>query len=131
MSCCGDKFLALASASRRNPNIPPSASQEEKEGRLLENYLGDDFYKIQRMSKDDLDEALLYAMAWDLSKKVGRHKHAYERRKSPPGFWDIEFPNTQEMGERKEQVKQYESELVKERYMEAVRKNGRYLFRDA
>lgn len=127
--CCGAAFRAFAAAGR-DWNVPISASQEERDDDLLEEFLGDNYYKIRNMNKQEKDEVLLQAKTRELANKHGRHRMAYERKKSPPGFWRMGFPSTQEREEDEEQVRVREREEVRQRYQEAQRPNGRYMFRD-
>jgi len=126
--CCGNKFRALADLAR-DPNITPTSSQEEADQILLDDFLGDNAYKLNNMTKDERDEVLLQARTKQMSDKYGRHRNAYERRQSPPGFWNIDFPNTQEAREEAEKARVYERGLVERRYREAMRR-GAYIFRD-
>ena len=127
--CCGNKFRALAQL-QRNPEQALTMSQEEGDEMLLEEFLGDNFYKLRNMSKDERDEALIQARTRELSKKHGKHRQAYERRPSPPGYWRADFPTTQEEDQDRVKAKQFERDLVAQRYEEAMRPGGAYLFRD-
>ena len=62
--------------------------------------------------------------------KVSRHRNLFERNNSPPGFWNSEFPSTQEVEERRKQAMESERRRVAEMKKEATKGNGRYLFRD-
>lgn len=62
--------------------------------------------------------------------KVSKHRNLFERNNSPPGFWNSEFPNTQEAEERRKQAKESEKRRVAEMKREAKKGSGRYLFRD-
>lgn len=126
--CCGTKFMIMA-ASERDPHVPLTASQQQDDDRRIREYLGTDAWKLRDMSKPERDHFWLLTRARELANKHGRHRHAYERRKTPPGFWDADFPTTQEHEERRILEAQYERELVDVRYGEAVR-GGAYLFRD-
>lgn len=53
----------------------------------------------------------------------------FGRSSTPPGFWDVEIPSTQEQRKNREQAKVKEREEVEWRYREAM-KNGRWLFVD-
>lgn len=127
--CCGGAFRALAEAAW-DPNRLPTASQEEVDTRLLEEFLGDNAYKIRNMTKAEKDETLLQAKTRELSNKHGKHRHAYERRRSPPGFWRVDFPSTQEEREDRQKGERLERDLVAQRYNEAMRPGGAYIFRD-
>ena len=126
--CCGDQFRILAEATR-DPNKTRTASQEEADEKILEEFLGDNSSKIWTMSKGERHEILIQALARDMSNKMGKHRHAYERRQSPPGYWRSDFPNTQEQVQDREKTRQLEQEQVKHRYEEAMR-GGAYIFQD-
>jgi hypothetical protein len=66
----------------------------------------------------------------DLANRYGRHRHRFARRPSPPGYWNPDFPSTQEMEKNREEGEKMEKRLVEERHREAVRGGGRWLFRD-
>lgn len=127
--CCGHKFRVLAQMSR-NPDMPLTASQEEEDQRLMEEHLGDNAYKLRNMDKFEREEVLLQARTRDLANKHGKHRHAYERRASPPGFWDVDFPTTQEQQQDRLKAREQERQEVERRYQEAMRPGGAYLFRD-
>jgi hypothetical protein len=122
--CCGGAFRALAEAGP-----PLSSSQEEK---LLEDYLGDayDTMQLTQMSSDERNELIVQARTRELANKHGKHRHAYERHNTPPGFWDVGWPSTQEQQKYAEQAKELEKRMIAERRQEAMRKGGRYMFRD-
>lgn len=122
--CCGSTFRALAAAA-----APLSSSQEEK---LLEEHLGDayDGMQFSQMSPEERKELVLQARTRELANKHGKHRHAYERQTTPPGYWRVDFPTTQEEREDREKAAELERKLVGERWAEAMRKGGRYVFRD-
>ncbi|KAJ8067565.1 hypothetical protein OCU04_004905 [Sclerotinia nivalis] len=127
--CCGKQFGALAQAlysARENPTI----SQKGEEDTLLEEYLGDNKHKIWTMEKQERKEVLAQARKWKLSNTMGRHRSVVPRRSTPPGFWEADFPNTQEDEALKKRQKEVEREKVAERYAEAMRPGGAWLFKD-
>jgi hypothetical protein len=113
-----------------DPYKLPTASQEEADTRLLKEFMGDNAYKIRNMTKTEKEELLLQAKTRELANKHGKHRQAYERRRSPPGFWRLEFPNTQEEREDRRKGERLERDMVAQRYEEAMRPGGAYLFRD-
>ncbi|KAJ2898143.1 hypothetical protein MKZ38_004143 [Zalerion maritima] len=121
--CCGKYFrsLAMTSAKDRDPTTDRA---------LLESYLGDNCYKLSSATKVEKDELWLRAKTWKLANKYGRHRHRYERQQSPPGFWDADFPSTQELERQKVEASRREREVTENRYREAMRQGGRWLFRD-
>jgi len=122
--CCGSTFRALAEAQ-----APLSLSQEET---LLEDYLGDAYNNIQltQMASEERQELVLQARTMRMAKESGKHREAYERRRTPPGFWRVDFPTTQEQQEDRERAKEQEKAVVQERWLEAHRKGGKWIFRD-
>lgn len=128
LNCCGKTFRSFATAERST--IGPSVTTRAEDIRLLEDYLGHDAYKLGSMTRDEKEETWLLAKTWELASKFGRHRQRYSRMPSPPGFWMVEFPSTQERAEERRQAEEIQRALVNERYREAMRPGGRWLFRD-
>jgi hypothetical protein len=122
--CCGSTFRTLAEAQ-----APLPASQEEA---LLQDYLGDAYDNMQmtQMESQERQELVLQARTKKMAKEAGKHRQAYERRPTPPGFWRVDFPTTQEQEEDRARAKEQERKVVQERWLEAQRKGGRFIFRD-
>jgi len=127
--CCGNKFRVLAEM-HRNPAIPRTLSQEEADEMLLDDFMGDNAYKLLSMSKAEKEELVLQARTREMANKFGRHRHSYQRRTSPPGFWRSEFPTTQEEMADREKAKEIVRDDVAYRYKEAMRPGGAFIFRD-
>lgn len=128
LNCCGKTFRSFAKAERST--IGPSVTTRAEDIKLLENYLGDNAYRLGSMTRDEKEETWLLAKTWELANKFGRHRQRYSRMPSPPGYWTVEFPNTQERAEERRQAEEIQKALVNERYREAMRPGGRWLFRD-
>jgi hypothetical protein len=122
--CCGSTFRTFAEAQ-----APLSSSQEEA---LLEDYLGDAYSNMQltQMSSEERQELVLQARTKKMAKESGKHREAYERRRTPPGFWRVDFPTTQEQQEDRQRVTEQEKAIVQERWLDAHRRGGRWIFRD-
>ncbi|KAF2878437.1 DNA repair protein endonuclease SAE2/CtIP C-terminus-domain-containing protein [Massariosphaeria phaeospora] len=122
--CCGSTFRTLAAAA-----APLSASQEEA---VLQNYLGDayDGFGLTQMAAAERAELVLQARTREMAAKHGKHRQAYERHTTPPGFWRVDFPTTQEQLEDRRKAEEMERSAVQERWMEAMRKGGKWIFRD-
>ena len=122
--CCGSTFRRLAEALE-----PLPAPQEEA---LLEEYLGDAYSTVMstQMSSDERAELILQARTKKMAKDAGKHREAYERRRTPPGFWRVDFPTTQEQQADRDRAKEQEIKTVQERWLEAQQKGGRWIFRD-
>ena len=128
MHCCGQNFKALALSQRPNP--PLSAQQRQEEQSLLENYLGDYSYRLATMTKEERFGAWVEAKTQELADKYGKHRHRFSRMQSPPGFWNADFPNTQELEADREEAAKRTKRLVAERHREAMRSGGRWIFKD-
>lgn len=122
--CCGSHFRRLAEALG-----PLPAAEEEA---LLEEYLGDAYNTIMstQMSSDERVKLILQARTKKMAKDSGKHREAYERRRTPPGFWRVDFPTTQEQEDDRGRAKELEVKTVQERWLEAHKKGGRWMFRD-
>lgn len=122
--CCGSTFRRLAEALD-----PLPAPQEEA---LLEEYLGDAYSTIicTQMSSDERAELVLQARTKKMAKDTGKHREAYERRRTPPGFWRVDFPTTQEQEHDRVRAQEQEIKTVQERWLETQKKGGKWIFRD-
>jgi hypothetical protein len=122
--CCGSHFRRLAEAL-----APLSFAEEET---LLEDYLGDAYSTVMttQLSSDERAELILQARTKKIAKDSGKHREAYERRRTPPGFWRVDFPSTQSQEIDRGRAKELEVKAVQERWLEAHKKGGRWMFRD-
>ncbi|EUC43856.1 hypothetical protein COCMIDRAFT_99660 [Bipolaris oryzae ATCC 44560] len=122
--CCGSTFRTFAAAQ-----APLNGSQEED---LLEEYLGEAYSKLQltQMSSEERQELVLQARTRKMAKESGKHREAYQRRRTPPGFWRVDFPTTQEREEDRARAKEQERLEIHERWIEANRRGGKWVFRD-
>ncbi|OHW93837.1 DNA repair protein [Colletotrichum incanum] len=125
MNCCGKQFRAMALAQRNNVERTPASDTK-----LFEDYLGDRVAITLGMSKAEKDELWIDAKTWQLANELGKHRHRYARRPSPPGFWNADFPTTQEVEDEKSETEKRERQLIQERHREAMRGGGRWVFRD-
>lgn len=124
MNCCGKHFRAMALAQKNSADRSKSSDTK-----LFEDYLGDRISSIWDMSKAEKEELWVEAKTWQLAKELGKHRHRYARRASPPGFWNADFPSTQEVQAEKAEAEKREKQMIQERYREAMR-GGRWIFRD-
>ncbi|RYC66119.1 hypothetical protein CHU98_g23 [Xylaria longipes] len=122
-NCCGHKFRALAHAYRAGTR--PYEFQS-----LLESYLGDDCHRLSTMSEAEKETLWVEAKMRELANTSGKHRHRYPRMSTPPGFWRADFPNTQDGEEYSEEAAKIEREIMEERYREAMRPGGLWVFRD-
>ncbi|KAJ2985277.1 hypothetical protein NUW58_g5621 [Xylaria curta] len=122
-NCCGHKFRALAHAYRAGTRLYEFQS-------LLESYLGDDCHRLSIMSEAEKESLWVEAKIRELANANGKHRHRYPRMSTPPGFWRADFPSTQEGEEYNEEAAKLEREIIEERYREAMRPGGLWVFRD-
>jgi hypothetical protein len=126
--CCGDRFRAMARMGVQGTNA--STEQEEEDQRILEEYVGEDRHLLDGLSDKDRESLLVEARARALANQYGRHRHTYQRARSPPGFWRTEMPSTQEIEADREAAQRLEREKVEERYREAMRPGGLWTWAD-
>ncbi|KUL85813.1 hypothetical protein ZTR_07316 [Talaromyces verruculosus] len=121
--CCGEKFRAMVRATgiKYDP---------EKHRALLEDHLGDNKTALQQLSEQALSGLLIEAKARQLANHFGKHRHAYERARSPPGFWRADMPTTQELAEDRMEADRMERAKILERVEEAMRPDGLWKFAD-
>ncbi|KAI9787359.1 MAG: hypothetical protein M1816_007645 [Peltula sp. TS41687] len=133
--CCGNIFrktieIAGLPATRTSALRWNSSPPENEEDTLLEEFLGDDRDRLRRLTEEERKELVLQARTKQFADKHGRHRQAYERRKTPPGFWRTDMPTTQEIEADREEARKMMRSRVEERYREAMRPGGRWIFRD-
>lgn len=128
--CCGPQFRKLAEMTIASRMQPISEASREKDKKLISDFLGDEFPKFSKFSQEKKTDTLIRAMARQLANDHGKHRHAYARAGSPPGYWNTDFPATQEMQEIRKAAAKAERQKVEERYREAMRPVGAYVFRD-
>jgi len=69
--------------------------------------------------------------AKEFTNRYGRHRDAFERRRSPPGFWDADFPTTQELEQQRVAAEEMRKNKVEDMRKEAERgSKGRFVFKD-
>ncbi|KAF1990135.1 hypothetical protein K402DRAFT_401597 [Aulographum hederae CBS 113979] len=137
--CCGPHFRALADAGLK-PSLPRSlmkshdAAADDDETRILRAYQGNAFDRdrLECMSDGERGELVMEATIALLAKEHGKlHRgNAYARGRSPPGFWRTDFPSTQSQAQDREEAERVVREKVRERWNEAMREGGAWLFRD-
>jgi len=133
--CCGSSFRKVfeigGALAGPKPGLWDNKDDLEADQRLLEEYLGTDARnRLRRMTTEQKKEMLMEAHVERLAQEHGRHKAAFARRVTPPGFWDADFPSSQEQEKNRRKAEQMEREKVEERYQEVMRTGGRWMFRD-
>jgi len=109
---------------------PYGVSNEDAQ--FLREYLGEAFNleTICNMSAAQRDDLVFTARMRIAAKRCGKHKHQYKRHNTPPGFWRTDMPTTQELEHDREEARRLERQKVEERWKEAMREGGLWLFRD-
>lgn len=123
--CCGGKFLQAA-------EIDGHGGSNKSDAEVLEDYMGPNWQQMMgALARDRRDDMLKQARAAQFANKYGKHRHAFERHSTPPGFWRVDMPTTQEEAEDRVKADQIIRQKVEERWREAIRDgDGRWLFRD-
>ena len=112
-------------------NRPSSPQAADEDGRILRDYLGTDAQShLRRMGQEERKETLLKAKTKLFANEYGKHRQAYGRASSPPGFWRTDMPSTQEEEEDRRLAGERERERVGEMWREAMREGGAWRFRD-
>ncbi|GAB7354807.1 hypothetical protein MBLNU459_g5198t1 [Dothideomycetes sp. NU459] len=134
--CCAEirKFIeagGLPNVARRRGLFDSSQDDLDDDELTLQGYLGAGYTRIIKdATAEEKNKMLIDARAKAFADQHGKHRQVYERRNTPPGFWRTDMPTTQEEEEDKEAALQQERQRVEERWREAMRGDGRYVFRD-
>ncbi|KAI1650104.1 SAE2-domain-containing protein [Daldinia loculata] len=121
--CCGQTFRLQARAKRDQTG--PVDFQI-----LLEKHMGDEAWKLSTMTKAEKEDVWLEAKTRELANEHGKHRHRFHRAASPVGFWRADFPSTQEEQRDREEAAKATRRIIDERYREAMRPGGKWVFRD-
>ena len=108
---------------------PSEETEQTVDDCLLKEYLGGDVHKLRHMSEREKKDSLLKARTKQFQDEFGKHRQGMSRAFEPPGFWNTDFPSTQEDEQLKEEARTMERQKVEERWEEA-RRRGLWLFAD-
>jgi hypothetical protein len=123
--CCGDRFRAMA----RLGGLPTNNAEQQNQ-QILEEYLGEERHRLEGLSPQDRERLLIEAKARVIANQYGKHRHAHQRARTPPGFWRTEMPTTQELEADWEAAGNLERDKIEERYREAMRPGGLWTWAD-
>ena len=126
--CKGLRQHVLDSGYKTAPK--PGESAADADRRLLRDYLGDNHRRLKTMSDEEKSDLLLEAKVKEFADRYGTHRQAFARAREAPGMWAVDFPSTQEEAEMRALADVMEREKVEERYWEATRRNGKWVFAD-
>ncbi|KAK4631898.1 hypothetical protein CLAFUW4_03349 [Fulvia fulva] len=123
-TCCGG-------AMQKAIEMAGTELSGKPDRQVLEAFLGPTWEaEIGAYNTEKRKEVVKQAHIFSFSNQHGKHKTAFQRRSTPPGFWDTDFPTTQEHDANRVQAKEAERREVEQRYREAMRESGRWKFRD-
>ena len=126
--CKGLRKHVIDSGYKTAPK--PGESEDDADGRLLRDYLGDNHRRLKTLSDEERSDLLVEAKVKEFADRYGCHRQAFARAREPPGLWAVDFPSTQEEAEMRVLADVMEREKVEERYWEATRRNGKWVFKD-
>lgn len=99
------------------------------EQQLIEEFVGHDRQRLEALSPTERQQILKKAREKNFVDMYGKHRQLHNRAVSPPGYWETEFPSTQQEAENREAARVIEKARIKERYEEAMR-GGLWKFAD-
>ena len=108
---------------------PPDGSDKAAEGKLMLEYLGGDASRLGQMQEEEKAELLLKAKTKQFADQFGKHRQTYTRAPETAGYWNMDFPSTQENERDREENKVIERMKIEERWQEALR-GGMWIFAD-
>ena len=126
--CKGLRKHVIDSGYKTAPK--PGESEDDADRRLLRDYLGDNHRRLKTMSDEERSHLLVEAKVKEFADRYGCHRQAFARAREAPGLWAVDFPSTQEEAEMRVLADVMEREKVEERYWEATRRNGKWVFAD-
>ena len=127
------KFIessGYANLSLQSNNHNDENNNNHNDEKLLLDFLGGDTQRANQLSEKERKEILADARFKLFADRFGKHRTFYARGRSPVGFWDVGFPDTQEEERNREEARGRGREMVEERYWEARRKGGMWVFND-
>lgn len=108
----------------------PGESADEADQRILEAFVGFDTRRLEIMSNEERTKMLWQAKHKEFANQYGKHRQAFSRSREVPGLWDVDFPTTQKEKENREAALSIYREKLEERYFEALKPGGKYVFAD-
>lgn len=108
---------------------PPDVSDKAAEEALMRDYLGGDANRLGQMQEEEKAELLLKAKTKQFADQFGKHRQTFTRAPETAGYWNMDFPSTQEMERDRQENKVIERLKIEERWQEALR-GGMWIFAD-
>ncbi|KAK0932782.1 hypothetical protein LTR29_015634 [Friedmanniomyces endolithicus] len=123
-SCCGGVALKAVQMGGYH-------GADATDAEVLERHFGENWAAIIAAYPPGKRASLTEeARASAFADRYGRHRQAFARRSTPPGFWRTDMPSTQQIEEDRVEAQGMVRRKVEERYREAMREGGRWMFRD-
>ena len=136
--CCGAQFRPLAAELPSTALLPPTSlfsssptdEGEDADAKLIAGYLGDESAP-RHLSQGERERVLTEAKVRVLADRYGKmHRQKHEKRKSPPGFWEVEMVGTQEVERHRQEGRRRAREMIEERWRDARKGGGLWVFAD-
>ena len=108
----------------------PGESEDDADRRLMQDFLGDNRRQLRSMSAKKKSDLLTEAKVKEFANRYGCHRQSFSRAREAPGIWEVDFPTTQEDVRDRAAADVIEREKVQERYWEAMRPKGKWIFAD-
>jgi hypothetical protein len=122
-ACCGGILEAA-----RNNLLPRSNKSDEQ---LLQEMFGiTPEILATQYPVSQQEDVIFQARAQEFANEHGRHRKTFERAATPPGFWRTGMPSTQEEEEDRRKADEAERIKVNGMWLEAMKGNGRWKFKD-
>lgn len=120
---------AMPKAAGIFDSSPPDGSNKAAEEKLMKDYLGGDVSRLDKMQQEEKAELLLKAKTKQFADQFGKHRQTYTRAPETAGYWNMDFPSTQENERDREENQVIERLKIEERWQEALR-GGMWIFAD-
>jgi hypothetical protein len=136
--CCGEAMREIARTAKflKIPREPMPRDLEDiqlsDDELLIKWHLGNRWCReeIVPLEPHQFNELLLDARTALLAQRYGKHKAEEERRRTPIGYWAMDMPDTQELALQHKEAHEADNILIKYRWNEARKGNGKWIFID-
>ncbi|KAF9239649.1 DNA repair protein endonuclease SAE2/CtIP C-terminus-domain-containing protein [Melanogaster broomeanus] len=108
--CCREYYRAVGPLPASRQPLWRSPKRKTPYGHHLSNN-----------DKENADEVVEHMQ------RISRHRHHWHRAKTPPGYWDIGFPDTQEASDINRRAAEMHKRKLINVEVEARNTNGRYM----
>lgn len=104
----------------------------EADARILKEHMGSAYNaeSISNMPTAQQQDLIAQARVRLAAERLERHRVQFQRHQTPPDFWNVDMPTTQELEKSREEAERLERIKIEERRQEAIREGGLWLFRD-